>query len=50
MIKPREVNKSNTGAEKNDESQASVNEVGDENAKSLLDFLDDLADSFSSPF
>lgn len=48
---PRVVSKSNAGAVKKDESQASVNEIGEENPKYLLVF-EDLADpsffSFSS--
>ena len=44
MINPKVVNKSKAGAVKKDESQASINDIGEENPKSLLAF-EDLEDS-----
>ena len=37
MTNPRVVSKSNAGAVKKDEPQASINEAGEENPKSLLE-------------
>ena len=49
MANPKIVSNSNAGAVKKDESQASTNDTGEENSKSLLE-VEDLADSsfFSS--
>ena len=44
MTNPKVVSKSNAGAVKKDESQASINETGEENPISLLELVD-LADS-----
>ena len=44
MTNPRVVSKSKAGAVKKDESQASINDTGEEKSKSLLE-LEDLADS-----
>ena len=44
MTNPKVVSNSNAGAVKKDESQASTNDAGEENSKSLLE-LEDFADS-----
>ena len=44
MTNPKVVSKSNAGAVKKDESQASINETGEDNPISLLELVD-LADS-----
>ena len=44
MTNPRVVSKNKAGAVKKDEFQASINDTGEENSKSLLE-LEDLADS-----
>ena len=48
MTNPKVVSKSNAGAVKKDESQASINETGEENPISLLELVDLADSSFSS--
>ena len=48
MTNPKVVSNSNAGAVKKDESQASTNDAGEENSKSLLELIDFPDSSFFS--